>query len=319
VSIAFRHFEECLTLAPLDTAWLDEPSNAVLRSTQCLDRRMVTEAGPDTDTPPVRTWQYLCQVAGPGQEAKVRARHRAAVPSCVHHACRALGWVTLRRTLQVDSPAPLATSMDALQSGQPVWLPERALPLAFIKQEEEGARRDAEYARALEEEPDEPHWLLGGPASGGVRGRPITPNPRHIKGASRPPGRSGGGGSAAAASDGETDAGGHADAPETMASRRSRRNVGRKTYYEVDNEEEDAAEYGSGGGYGGYGRSNGAPAPPPAEWEAAASGRLQRNAASVQVGLMDAPEEAGRGRRKPGPKRAPLPPQAPHGSIMVLR
>ena len=90
---------------------------------------------------------------------------------------------------------------------------------------------------------------------------------------------------------------------ETMASRRSRRNVGRKTYYEVENDEEDGA------GNGALGRRNGAPAPAPADWEAAASGRPHRNASNVQVGLMDGLDsDGGRGGRrvgKPGPKRAP--------------
>lgn len=59
-------------------AWLEEPYNAVLRSTQILDRRMIIEElpalppGPElgleapSSTPPkVRTWEYLCAVSSP--------------------------------------------------------------------------------------------------------------------------------------------------------------------------------------------------------------------------------------------------------------
>lgn len=78
VSIAFRHFEECLTLAKLDMAWLDEPCNAVLHSTRLLGRRMIIEKlpalppapdngmeAPATAPPKLRTWQYLCACASP--------------------------------------------------------------------------------------------------------------------------------------------------------------------------------------------------------------------------------------------------------------
>jgi hypothetical protein len=77
VSMAFRHFEERLTLAELDPAWLDEPGNAVLRSSKIVERRMVmetlptlpatTDNGMDTPAavpPKIRMWQYLCAVAG---------------------------------------------------------------------------------------------------------------------------------------------------------------------------------------------------------------------------------------------------------------
>lgn len=78
VSMAFRQFEECLTLAHLDMAWLDEPCHAVLRSTRMLERRMVIEKlpalppapengmdAPAAPPPKLRTWQYLCAVANP--------------------------------------------------------------------------------------------------------------------------------------------------------------------------------------------------------------------------------------------------------------
>ena len=78
VSIAFRHFEECLTLAQLDPAWLQEPCNALLHSTRMLGRRMVIEKlpvaamtsdigldAPAAAPPKLRTWHYLCAVASP--------------------------------------------------------------------------------------------------------------------------------------------------------------------------------------------------------------------------------------------------------------
>ena len=76
VSIAFRHFEECLTLAQLDAAWLQEPCNAVLHSTRLTGRRMILEKlpappvaadhgldAPAAAPPKLRTWHYLCTVA----------------------------------------------------------------------------------------------------------------------------------------------------------------------------------------------------------------------------------------------------------------
>jgi hypothetical protein len=101
VSIAFRHFEECLTLAHLDMAWLDEPCNAVLRGTHMLDRRMVIETlptppaasesgfeAPAAAPPKLRTWQYLCTVVSPDNTppsqvcAATTSRHHLQQYSC---------------------------------------------------------------------------------------------------------------------------------------------------------------------------------------------------------------------------------------------
>lgn len=227
--------------------------------------------------------------------------------------------------VQSDPEQPVASSMSALLPGKAVWMSERALPLAFIKQQEEAARTSNEYAAILQGEPDEQHWLLGPAASGGVRGTPIPPHPRHIKGASRaqPYGAaSAATGGGAISDDDSGPVGGHRGASaketeETMASRRSRRNVGRKTYHEVDLDDEDGAT-GGVGGMNALGRSNGAPGPPPADWEAAASGRPQRNAGNVQVGFMDNDMDAGRSRRgaKPGPKRT-LPQPSSHTTTLL--
>lgn len=216
-------------------------------------------------------------------------------------------------TLQSDPDQPVAVSMTALQPGRAVWMSERALPLAFIKQQEQAVRGSSEYQNILQGDQDEPNWLLGAPASGGIRGVPAPINPRHVKGASRPAQYgaasfgAGGDGGVGASDDDSGPAGGSRGASareteEAMASRRSRRNVGRKTYYEVENDEEDLANRGVEVAFG---HNNGAPGPPPADWEAAASGRTQRNAATVQMGQMET-ADAGNGRRggKPGPKRA---------------
>jgi hypothetical protein len=201
----------------------------------------------------------------------------------------------------------VSTSMSALQPGRTIWISERALPLAFIKQQEEAARASRDFQNILQGEPDDPNWLLGRPGSGGFRGTPMPPNRRHIKGASRPAAHGsahagGGGGAGMGMSDDDSGHAGHSrgasarETEETMAARRSRRNVGRKTYYEVDNDEEVLD-----------GRSNSALGSAQGDWEAVGSGRPQRHAAAAQVGQMEAVEvDTGRGRRglKPGPKRA---------------
>lgn len=295
VALAFRRLEECLTLAPLDPAWLDEPEHAVLKHTRITDRREVKEPGPDPDSPAQRTWEFLCHVVLP--------------PNGVHYGVGAMG----DPAAPTDPSAPAAASLAALQPGRTVWMQENALPLAFIKVQEEAVRSSAEYEGVLRGEEDEPFWLLGPPGSGGVRGRPRPRNPRHtaVLGAAAAAEAAAAAAAASAAAAAE-DSAAAAAAAESMASRRSRRNVGRKVYYDDEGEEVDPGGEGGGGGGGGghdrgggygYGQHDAAAEPPPAAWDGGQSRRPQRNAGTVQVGLMDAPD-TGRGKRKPGPKRA---------------
>lgn len=289
VALAFRRLEECLTLAPLDPAWLDEPENAILKHTRITGRREVLEPGPDPDSPKQRVWEYLCYVVPP--------------PNGVHYGM-AMGGDPSEPS---DPVAPAAPSMAALQPGRTVWLQERALPLAFIKVHEEAARTTSEYHNALAGEEDEESWLLGPPGSGGVRGRPRPRDPRHVAVLGAAAAAQAAAAAAAAADAAAADSAAvAAAAADTMASRRSRRNVGRKVYYDDEGEEVHAEGEGGNGGCErgrGYGYGHPEVAADPPTWDGGQSRRPQRAAGAVQVGLMDAPD-AGRARRKPGPKRA---------------
>jgi hypothetical protein len=239
VALAFRELEECLNVEVLSRDHLHDHAHAFLATCSILDRRVVTNPSTEADSPPT-LYHYLCQMRPQPQTAQPpphlahlqppQATAATHTPPHSHaptngFAVHGMGGMHLHTAVPASTTPPAATPPAAVDSSYvaksclellsrgttPTWVVETAIPLAFIKQQEESFRGGAEYAAvegALDEADD---WMFGGgKSSGGHRGRPPP------KEASK-----------------STDSG----APEALASRRSRRNVARKVYY--NNEEED--------------------------------------------------------------------------------
>lgn len=194
-------------MAPLSRERLQERDNAPLAACRITARRVVKNTAKEADSPPTLI-EYLCEVPQRAPAATPGAPNGVAPPAPPATAAAA--------------PDAVAQSLRELyaRGGQPTWVVETALPLAFIKQQEEAHRGGAEYA-ALEGAPDNAEdWMFAGGKSSGGHSVGELPQATVTKSADSGP-------------------------AEALASRRSRRNVGRKVYY--TNEEEEAFAVAGGG------------------------------------------------------------------------
>ena len=225
MALAFRELEDCLKVNELAIRHLTaDPSLTFLLSTKILDRREVANSCTEEDAPPTLV-HYLCQAPHSHGEHSMHMHSNgfASAPrdGLQHYSHQWLQRAPAADHYEPDSNTFVAHSLADLVSrnGAATWVVETALPLAYIKYAQELVRGGDEYA-GIDGDVDSDDWMYGaGQSSGGHQHTSAMPYWPAL--------------SAAKSNDSGT-----ADA---LASRRSRRNVGRKVYYDDEDADLDAA------------------------------------------------------------------------------